>query len=109
MSENDGQVYKSACRMCHGGCGVLVYVEDGVITKIKGDPESPLNHGQLCRKGVRGIDHVYHPDRLKYPMKRAGERGDGQWERITWDEAYQMIVQKLQTIIDEDGPEQIAI
>lgn len=109
MVTSNTKIYKSACRMCHGGCGVLVHVEDGVITKIEGDPESPLNQGKLCLKGPASLQQVYHPDRLKYPLKRVGERGEGKWERISWDEAYDIIVEKLQQIIDEDGPESIAL
>ena len=103
------QIFKSACRMCHGGCGVLVYVEDNVITEIAGDPDSPLNKGKLCVKGMASLQQVYNPDRLKYPIKRIGERGEGKWERISWDEAYDIIAIKLQTIIDEDGPESIVV
>jgi hypothetical protein len=62
--------------MCHGGCGVLVYVENGKVVKIKGDPESPLNRGRICPKGMASIELLYHPDRLKYPLKRAGKRGE---------------------------------
>ncbi|MCP5110926.1 MAG: molybdopterin-dependent oxidoreductase, partial [bacterium] len=109
MSDQTRQIYKSACRMCHGGCGVLVHVEDGRITKIDGDPDSPLNRGQLCMKGPASIQHVYNPDRLKYPLKRAGERGEGKWQRITWDEAYEILATTLRRIIGDDGPESIVI
>lgn len=87
----------------------MVHVEAGRIVKITGDPDSPLNKGQLCMKGPASIQQVYHPDRLKYPMKRAGERGEGKWERITWDEAYDILAQKLRKIIDEDGAHCIAL
>ena len=95
--------------MCHGGCGVLVHVVDGIIRKVTGDPDSPLNKGQLCPKGAAGIDIVYHPDRLTHPMKRVGARGEGRWARIGWDEAYDIIAEKLERIIAENGPESIAI
>lgn len=109
MNASMTQVHKSACRMCHGGCGVLVHVVDGVIRKVTGDPNSPLNRGELCPKGAAGIDIVYHPDRLKHPLKRVGARGEGRWARIGWDEAYDIIADKLQRIIDENGPESIVI
>ena len=109
MNAGTSQVYKSACRMCHGGCGVLVHVVDGIIRKVTGDPDSPLNKGQLCPKGAAGIDIVYHPDRLTHPMKRVGARGEGRWARIGWDEAYDIIAEKLERIIAENGPESIAI
>ena len=79
--------YKSACRMCHGGCGVLVHVNDGKVIKVQGDPASPLNRGSMCPKGLASIEQLYHPDRLKHPLKRAGKRGEGKWKRISWEEA----------------------
>ncbi len=102
-------VYKSACRVCHGGCGALVHVKDGMVVKIEPDPESPLSRGRMCAKGLTSIDSLYHPDRLKYPMKRAGKRGEGKWERISWDEALDTIAEKLTAIRKESGPESIAV
>ena len=109
MNARTTQVYKSACRMCHGGCGVLVHVVDGAIQSVEGDPDSPLNEGRLCLKGPASVDIVHHPDRLTHPMKRLGARGEGRWARIGWDEAYDIIAEKLERIIDENGPESIVI
>jgi len=103
------KTYKSACRMCHGGCGVLVHVKDGKIIKIEGDPRSPLNRGSLCVKGLASIEHAYNPQRLKYPMKRVGKRGKGKWKRISWDEALDTIAKKLEEIKNEFGPHAVAI
>ena len=72
MNVRTTQIYKSACRMCHGGCGVLVHVVDGAIERVTGDPSSPLNKGLLCPKGMASTEIVYHPDRLTHPMKRLG-------------------------------------
>jgi anaerobic selenocysteine-containing dehydrogenase len=102
-------VLKSVCRSCHGGCGVLMHVQDGVLVKVQGDPDSPLNHGRLCPIGTVTTDLVYHPNRLKYPMRRLGERGSGRWERITWDEALDEISEKVLAIRAESGPESIAM
>jgi thiosulfate reductase/polysulfide reductase chain A len=102
-------VLKSVCRSCHGGCGVLMHVQDGVLVKVEGDPDSPLNHGRLCPIGTVTKDLVYHPDRLKYPMRRLGERGSGRWQRISWDEALDEISEKLLAIREESGPESIAL
>lgn len=107
--DEDIKIYKSACRMCHGGCGTLVHVKDGRVLKVVGDPESPFNRGQLCVKGVSSIDHLYHPGRLKHPLKRSGERGGGKWERISWDEAFFTIVRKINEIKDNYGVEAIAL
>lgn len=107
--ESDETVLKSVCRSCHGGCGTLMTVKDGELLKVEGDPMSPLNHGRLCPIGGSTMDLVYHPDRLKYPMRRKGKRGSGQWQRITWDEAFDEMAQKLQAIKDEYGPEAIVM
>lgn len=109
MAEASEQVIRSNCRGCHGGCGVLVHVKDGVIAEIEGDPECPSNHGTLCPKGLAFKQLVYHPDRVIYPQKRVGKRGEGKWERITWDEALDTIVTKYKEIIPEYGPESIVV
>jgi len=95
--------------MCHGGCGVLVYVEKGKVVKVTGDPESPLNKGKICPKCVASIEHLYNPHRLKYPIKRIGQRGSGEWKRISWDEAYNIITEKIRHIRKEYGIESVAI
>ncbi|HUI96585.1 MAG TPA: molybdopterin-dependent oxidoreductase [Xanthobacteraceae bacterium] len=109
MNVRATRTVKSACRMCHGGCGVLVHMVDGAITRVTGDPDSPLNRGLLCPKGMAGAEIVTHPDRLTFPMKRLGARREGRWGRITWDEAYDIIADKLARIIAENGPESIVI
>lgn len=77
--ESDGmKVVRSIARSgpgCHQGCGVLLYVKDGKLVKVEGDLEFPSNQGRLCPRCLALTEVVYHPDRLKYPLKRAGERG----------------------------------
>ena len=102
-------VLKSVCRSCHGGCGVLLHVREGVLEKVEGDRESPLNHGRLCPIGTVTTDLVYHPDRLKYPLRRKGKRRSGEWERISWDDALDEISQRLLAIREKHGPEAIAL
>jgi anaerobic selenocysteine-containing dehydrogenase len=89
---------------CHEGCGVLLYVKKGKLVKVEGDPEHPFNQGMLCPRCKVLPETVYHPDRLKYPMKRVGERGEGKWERISWDEAYDTIEKRYKDISQEYGP-----
>jgi thiosulfate reductase / polysulfide reductase chain A len=103
------RVLKSVCHGCHGGCSVLLHVDGDRLTKIEGDPDGPLNHGAVCPIGVGALDLVYHPDRLKYPMKRKGPRGAGTWERISWDEAFDTIVAKINQVREEYGPESIVM
>lgn len=95
--------------MCHGGCGVLVHVKEDKVVKVVGDPESPLNKGKMCPKGLASIEHLYHPDRLKYPLKRAGKRGEGKWERISWDEALDSIAENITAIKEKYGIEAVAV
>jgi thiosulfate reductase/polysulfide reductase chain A len=102
-------LYKSVCRSCHGGCGAILHVSDGKLVKVEGDPDSPLNRGRLCPIGTVTTDLVYHPDRLKHPMRRQGARGSGRWARITWDEALDEIAARLLSIRREFGPEAIAL
>jgi len=107
---NDGTVvYQSACRMCHGGCGVLVYVKNDKVIRVTGDRTSPLNKGRLCVKGLASLEHLYNPHRLKYPLKRSGKRGEGKWQRISWDDALDTIAERIQTFRDESGIESVAI
>ena len=103
------EIIKTNCRGCHGGCGVLVHVRDGTIVKIEGNPDFPTNHGYMCSKGLAFQQLVYHPDRVKYPLKRVGKRGEGKWERISWDEAFETIVNKLKQVIKENGAESIVL
>jgi anaerobic selenocysteine-containing dehydrogenase len=76
---------------CLYSCGVLLYTKDGKLEKVEGDPLNPFNNGKLCMRCQNLVEAVNHPDRLKYPMKRVGERGENKWERISWDEAYKSL------------------
>ncbi len=70
-------------------------MENGRIVRIEGDPECPLNRGTVCSKGIAQVERLAHPDRLRHPLKRAGERGEGRWERISWEEALGTIAAKF--------------
>lgn len=95
---------------CHDTCGIISYVKDGKLVKIEGDPENPKSQGRLCSRCLAMPDVINHPDRLLYPMKRAREdRGKDIWERITWDEAYDIIVGEWNKIREEYGPESICV
>jgi anaerobic selenocysteine-containing dehydrogenase len=102
-------VVKSHCRMCHGGCGVLVYTKNGKAVKISGDPDCPINHGTLCTKGFASLQLAYHPDRLTYPVRRMGPKGSGQWERISWDEALDTIATRILDYKDNFGAESVVM
>ncbi len=103
------RVVKSHCRMCHGGCGVLVYTKGGKVAKIAGDPDCPIAHGTLCSKGLATTQIAYHPDRLLHPVRRIGPKGSGKWERITWDQALDAIAEKVLAYKSEFGAESIVM
>jgi anaerobic selenocysteine-containing dehydrogenase len=92
---------------CHGGCGVNLYIKNGKLLKIEGDEDHPYLQGRLCPRALAFTQYIYHPDRLKYPLKRAGERGEGKWQRISWDEAFDSCEKRLREIRDRYGAESI--
>lgn len=102
-SSSNAQVFQNACpRNCYDTCAILTTVEDGVITKVTGNPKNTYTRGKLCAKGNSYPRFVYSPDRIKYPMRQKG-RGTGNWERITWDEAFTEIAEKILKIKKEYG------
>ena len=110
MSENV-EVLRAGCYFCHVRCGVLVTKKDGRIIDIKGDPDCPHNKGYVCQRldKQRYLDgFVYNPNRLKRPLKRAGERGGGKWEEISWDQAFDEIAERLIDLREKYGPETLA-
>jgi anaerobic selenocysteine-containing dehydrogenase len=102
-------IIRSTCWSCSAACGVLVYVKEGMIWRIEGDPQHPRTKGSLCSKGLATTQMQYHPQRLTHPMKRVGKRGAGQWRRISWQEALDTIASKLRQIRQENGPEAVAV
>ena len=88
---------------CHTSCGVLLYTKDGKVERVEGDPLDPCTNGKLCIKCLTLAESVNNPDRLKYPMRRAGKRGENKWERISWDEAYDEIESRVKDIWETDG------
>ncbi len=88
---------------CHGGCGAKVFVKDDKVVKVEGDPNHPWNWGRGCSRLLAMTQFMYHPDRILYPLKRVGPRGDGRFERISWDEAYDLIEEKFNKIKEEYG------
>lgn len=89
---------------CHQGCGVLYYVKDGKLDHVEGDPNSGVQQGRLCMRCLALPDAVYHKDRILHPMKRAYEdRGKDKWERISWDEAYDIIEEHVREVWRDYG------
>ncbi len=98
----------SACWQCVTRCASMGYVEDGRLVKIESNVNSIRTEGVMCAKGQGGVNHTYDPDRILYPMQRVGERGSGQWERISWDEALDMIAARMKKNRDAGTPEKVA-
>ncbi len=99
ISKNGEKAVRTICGFCHTNCGLITYVKDGVITRIKGDPDHPVNGGADCRKGRAGKEIVYSSDRLQYPLRRVKSG----FKRISWDEALDTISDKLIRIRDQYG------
>ena len=95
----------SACWQCVSRCPIVGFVEDGRLAKIEGQPNSIRTEGLVCSKAQAGINQVYDPDRILYPMKRAGARGEGKWKRITWDQALDEVAGRLKKLRDDGHPE----
>jgi anaerobic selenocysteine-containing dehydrogenase len=101
------EVVRTACpHDCPDTCAMLVTVQDGVATKIQGDPTMPFTEGTLCTKVAYYLERTYSPERLRFPLKRTGRKGEGKFARITWDEALDEIAQRLKAIA-ADNPESI--
>ncbi len=88
---------------CHGGCGVKLYVKDDKVVKVEGDECHPWNQGRGCSRLLAMTQFMYHKDRILYPLKRVGPRGDGRFERISWEEAYDTIEKKFGEIKRDYG------
>ena len=98
---------KSLCYFCHANCGVLAYVKDGDVIKIEGDPDYS-SQGGLCCRGTSALLHVNHPARINHALKRVGEKGEGKWEQIPYDQAIQEVADRLNQIKAESGAEAVA-
>jgi anaerobic selenocysteine-containing dehydrogenase len=105
------KVVPTLCAMCGPSpyaCGVYAFVKDERFVRVAGMKESPVNQGSLCPKGHAAPQWVYSPDRLKYPLKRVGKKGEGKFEKISWDEAIGVIADTLKRQKDAYGPESLA-
>ena len=101
------EIVRAACpHDCPDTCAMLVTVEDGVATEIRGDPSMPFTEGTLCTKVAHYLERTYSADRLLYPQRRAGPKGSGKFKRITWDEALAEIAERLKAAAAEN-PESI--
>lgn len=109
--EDTGIVTRNSfCDVCAPGphCGVTCYVKDGKIVKVEGTDGHPTNHGLLCPKGQANRQYVYRKDRVLTPLRRTGARGEGKFQPITWDQAYEEIAARLGAVRERYGPSSVA-
>lgn len=105
---DETRIVKTCCRACIANCGVLATVRNGRVVKLQGNPEDPMSKGRMCAKGLSGIQALYHPNRNKYPLIRAGERGENKWRRASWDEALEYIAKGLMKVREQYGAEAVS-
>ncbi len=98
----------SVCPLdCPDTCSVLITVDDGKVTKLEGNPNHPITRGFACVKTYKYPERQNHKDRLLYPQKRLGKKGEGKFERVTWEEALDAIAKRTQDIINDHGGEAV--
>jgi anaerobic selenocysteine-containing dehydrogenase len=99
----------STCALCDAGCGIKVRVVEGRAVKIEGNPDHPVNLGGLCSRGQAALQALYHPDRVRSPLRRIGARGEGKWRPISWDEAIGELAGKLGKLRAAGHPERLVL
>ncbi|MBM6384489.1 MAG: molybdopterin oxidoreductase family protein [Paenibacillus sp.] len=108
MIDQENGVFPAVCPLdCPDTCGLLLHKENGKIVKVTGNPDHPITKGAICNKVRNMAERVYHPERLQYPMRRVGAKGEGKFERISWDEAIHEITGKFKSISAKYGSESI--
>ncbi|MCG8434133.1 MAG: molybdopterin-dependent oxidoreductase [Gammaproteobacteria bacterium] len=93
--------YNSVCTQCSAGCGIMVRVKEGRAKKIEGNPSHPVNQGRLCAMGQAGLNALYNPDRIRTPLRRIGEKGSGEFEEISWEQAFDLVAASLNALKSE--------
>ena len=102
------EIKKTLCSICSFQCAIDAYVKDGRLMKVEGSEGNPVNKGKLCAKGAANRQWIYSPERLQTPLLRTGERGDGTFTPISWDDALDRIATRLLKVREESGPESVA-
>ncbi len=97
------------CLQCPSGCGLRIRSVNHWPVKLEGIKDYPINKGRLCPKGQSGLQVLYDPDRIRHPLKRKGKRGEGDWEKISWEEGIRLVVDRLKKLRQEGRPERLMI
>ncbi|MSQ27628.1 MAG: twin-arginine translocation signal domain-containing protein [Dehalococcoidia bacterium] len=101
--------YASVCRGCSAGCGIIVRVVEGRAKKIEGNPDHPVSQGRLCARGQAGLQDLYHPDRIRSPLRRVGPRGSGRYDVISWDDAQAELTGRLKALAEEGKADSVVL
>ncbi len=108
MTKDRPLVCFSVCpKDCFGSCSLEVEVGKGKVIKVRGNRNSPVNQGRICIKGKNYPNMVYGPERLLYPLQRIGRQGEGEFRRISWEQALDIIHKKLKDLKERYGPESV--
>ncbi len=99
----------TTCFNCESACGLLAYVDRDTlqVRKFEGNPEHPGSRGRNCAKGPATLNQITDPDRILHPLKRAGGRGEGKWERVSWDDALDDIAARIRKALEEERHNEI--
>jgi anaerobic selenocysteine-containing dehydrogenase len=108
-NDTETRLVRTICRECRNGCGMIVHVREGKAVRIANDPQAPQSRDKLCPRAEASLERLYSPYRLLYPQRRVGPRGEGRWQRISWGEALDTIVQKFTLAKEEHGAESVAL
>ena len=108
-SERRYTLVPTTCFNCESACGLLAYVDRETlgVRKFEGNPEHPGSRGRNCAKGPATINQVTDPDRILYPLRRVGGRGEGRWERVSWDEALEEVAARIRRALVEGRPNEV--
>jgi anaerobic selenocysteine-containing dehydrogenase len=107
--DSGNRVVRTICQECNNKCGMNVYVEDGRAVRVEAAPDSRGASARFCSRSTAGLERLYSPYRLLQPLKRAGEKGEGKWQPISWDEALDTIAQKMTAAKEAHGAESVAL
>ena len=101
--------YNTVCNQCSAGCGISVRIREGKAKKIEGNSVHPVSQGRLCARGQAGLNDLYNPDRIRTPLKYAGQRGSGNFDEIGWDEALTTVGSRIGRLRIEDKASRVRL
>ena len=99
--------YNTLCNQCSAGCGISVRIREGKAKKIEGNPVHPVSQGRLCARGQAGLNALYNPDRIRTPLRNAGQRGSGNFDEISWDEALTTVGSRIGRLRIEEKADRV--